>query len=78
MSSWQVPGNRDNDVSIFEEKPKENSVVIDSNPKFEAVNNVSGGLGRPSLFVSSINKDEPIVTRRELWSYYRQLSFIPS
>ncbi|KAF7307521.1 Autophagy-related protein [Mycena indigotica] len=26
--------------------------------------------GKPSLFVSSITKDEPAVTRRELWSYY--------
>ena len=25
------------------------------------------------LFVSSIRKDEPVVTRIELWSYYRQL-----
>ncbi len=24
-------------------------------------------------FVSSISKDEPVVTRRELWSYYRTL-----
>lgn len=23
-------------------------------------------------FISSISKDEPIVTRRELWSYYRE------
>jgi len=23
------------------------------------------------IFVSSLSKDEPIVTRKELWSYYR-------
>ena len=28
------------------------------------------------LFVSSIRKDEPIVTRMELWSYYRQSLFL--
>jgi hypothetical protein len=28
-----------------------------------------------ALFVSSIRKDEPIVTRIELWSYYRQSLF---
>lgn len=27
--------------------------------------------GTAPVFVSSINKDEPIVTRKELWSYYR-------
>jgi hypothetical protein len=27
--------------------------------------------GSAPAFVSSISKDEPIVTRRELWSYYR-------
>ena len=34
--------------------------------------------GKASLFVSSIGKDEPIVTRRELWSYYRQSSIFIS
>ncbi|KAJ3508017.1 hypothetical protein NLJ89_g5981 [Agrocybe chaxingu] len=29
------------------------------------------GVGGTPLFVGSISKDEPIVTRRELWSYYR-------
>ena len=28
------------------------------------------------LFVSSIRKDEPMVTRIELWSYYRQSLFL--
>ena len=28
------------------------------------------------LFVSSIRKDEPIVTRIELWSYYRRSLFL--
>lgn len=32
--------------------------------------------GREPLFVSSIRKDEPIVTRIELWSYYRQSLFL--
>lgn len=29
-------------------------------------------------FVSSISTNEPIVTRRELWSYYRTFYFMPS
>jgi hypothetical protein len=24
------------------------------------------------IVISSINKDEPVVTRKELWSYYRE------
>jgi len=27
-------------------------------------------IGGEPLFISSISKDEPVVTRRELWSYY--------
>jgi hypothetical protein len=26
--------------------------------------------GKGPLFISSISKDEPLVTRKELWSYY--------
>jgi hypothetical protein len=27
-----------------------------------------------TVLISSVNKNEPIVTRRELWAYYRELS----
>jgi len=27
--------------------------------------------GTAPVFVSTVNNDEPVVTRRELWSYYR-------
>ena len=38
----------------------------------------TGGRDRASkpLFVSSLRKDEPVVTRIELWSYYRQSLFL--
>ena len=57
--------------NTLEEKQKEdfgadpiNSVTVDP----------AGGGDRPPL-LSSIRKDEAIVSRRELWSYYRQSSF---
>ena len=52
------------------EKQKEVSVVTDADP-ITVDRAASGSGGRPPL-LSSIGKDEPIVTRRELWSYYRQ------
>ena len=55
----------------LEEKQEEVSVVISPDP-INVV--IAGSGGRPPL-LSSIGKDEPLVTRRELWSYYRQLSF---
>jgi len=29
------------------------------------------------IVISSINKNEPLVTRRELWSYYRACMYTP-
>lgn len=56
---------------LLEEKREEVSVAISADSI--AVDRAGNG-GRPPL-LSSIGKDEPIVTRRELWSYYRQSSF---
>lgn len=39
------------------------SVASDERPK----------KSKGTVLISSISKDEPIVTRRELWSYYREL-----
>ena len=46
--------------------------------RFDIKTTDTGGRDRASkpLFVSSIRKDEPIVTRVELWSYYRQSLFL--
>lgn len=63
-------------TSTLEEKQKleELSMVISGD--FAAVD--SDRVGRQPL-LSSIWKEEPIVTRRELWSYYRQsYSFLSS
>lgn len=58
----------DSAQNALEEKQKENSGddPINSDP--------TGSGSRPPL-LSSIRKDEAVVTRRELWSYYRQSSF---
>jgi len=70
----QVSRNRGtnfNQTAAFEEV----SVAIADRPDTKTVD-YSGGDGKAPVFVSSIRKDEPIVTRRELWSYYRQSSFL--
>lgn len=28
--------------------------------------------GKGTVLISSLSKDEPVVTRKELWSYYRE------
>ena len=67
-----VARSRDNnsDQKVLEEKREEDSVEI-GDLKTSINDTTSGG----PIFVSSIRDDEPIVTRRELWSYYRQSSF---
>ena len=61
--------------NALESQQKEKSVVISADP-INAVNvELAGSGGRPPL-LSSIRKDEAVVTRRELWSYYRQSFFL--
>lgn len=50
--------------------PKNSFDITLENKQEPSVEN-AGGRDR-TFFVSSIKKDEPIVTRIELWSYYRQ------
>ena len=42
-------------------------IVAGSNQNDTDLQRRKGGIG----FVSSISKNEPVVSRRELWSYYR-------
>ena len=51
----------------LEEKQKEVSLEINDQLDFKPENN-----GGDHKFASSTSQHEPIVTRRELWSYYRQ------
>ena len=55
--------------NAFEEEQK---VEISDQLDFKPESNGGGHMPRAPLFVSSISQNEPIVTRRELWSYYRQ------
>jgi hypothetical protein len=48
----------------------EPSVVADVDPS-QAVQRRR----KDPLLISTFNKDEPVVTRRELWSYYRRYPF---
>jgi hypothetical protein len=63
-----------NDLSqnALEDEQKEAAVEIGNNLELKSTDD-AGGRDRVlvPLFISSIRKDEPIVTRRELWSYYR-------
>ena len=43
----------------------------DQDEKATAVQELSRSGGTAPVFVSAVNNDEPVVTRRELWSYYR-------
>ena len=67
--------SRSDGHDLPEEKFKEQDVDVvdrvDSKAGFSDAD-VTGGNG--SIFISSIRKDEPIVNRRELWSYYRAFS----
>ena len=72
----QVPRNPDGEFgqNAVEEEQKEGPVSISDQLdfKFKPENSGGGHMPRAPLFVSSISQNEPIVTRRELWSYYRQ------
>ena len=59
----------------LDERREQDSVVIEDRHDFKTVLDDKSNGSRAPPFVSSIRKDEPIVTRRELWSYYRQSSF---
>jgi hypothetical protein len=65
----QVPKNGfDENSDALEGKQELVSVEIGNR-----LDNAGGRDRAPEpLFVSSIRNDEPIVTRTELWSYYRQ------
>ena len=58
----------------LESQQREKSLVISADTINVVTVDPAGSGGRPPL-LSSIRKDEAIVTRRELWSYYRQSSF---
>jgi hypothetical protein len=62
--------SQDSGQNALEEKQEEVSVVISA----DAINFVTVDRAGRSV-LSSIRNDEPIVTRRELWSYYRQSYF---
>jgi len=54
----------------------ENPVLLDAEQEAIDVLDAKSSTGSPSeektrpVFISTVNKDEPVVTRRELWSYY--------
>lgn len=50
----------------------ENPVVA---PEIDAGSGLKRRTGTAPPFVSSVNEDEPVVTRKELWSYYRAFYF---
>ena len=70
----QVPRNPDGEFgqNALEEGQQEVSVEISDQLNLEPENNAGSHRPRAPLFVSSTSQPEPIVTRRELWSYYRQ------
>ena len=72
LTSQVLMGSSQN---ALESQHREDSVVISADPINVVAVNLAGSGGRPPL-LSSIRKDEAIVTRRELWSYYRQSSFL--
>ena len=72
LTSQVLMGSSQN---ALESQHREDSVVISADPINVVAVNLAGSGGRPPL-LSSIKKDEAIVTRRELWSYYRQSFFI--
>jgi hypothetical protein len=68
--------SNDSAQTALEEKQNDVSVAIGSDPiDFITVDGPSNGRQTP-LFVSSNRRDEPVVTRRELWSYYRQFIYL--
>lgn len=72
----------DNDFgqNALEDKQEEAVIEIDDLNRLDPkTTDDAGGRGKvlAPWFVSSISKDEPIVTRIELWSYYCQSSHPP-
>lgn len=59
----------DSDISPADEKLKTQSEGASGS--IELISHSMDNNG--PMFVSSITKDEPIVTRKELWSYYCKL-----
>ena len=69
----QVPKNDSSENrDALEDKQEPVSVEIGNGFDTKTTDDASGRDRAPEpLFVSSIRKDEPVVTRIELWSYYR-------
>lgn len=60
--------------------PPENLLFNTDPTNMEEVVNTKSDLSNPDgdqVVVSSISKNEPLVTRRELWSYYRAYQYNP-
>lgn len=64
-------------MSNSEKSKKRSSVDLVNEPEDEG-NKDSTAPRTGVTFVSSIRKDEPIVTRKELWSYYCEFLFFVS
>ena len=53
-------------------------VIVNALPEVNSEDSYRGdGQAQDRLPISSIDKREPIVTRKELWSYYRKSAFSP-
>ena len=50
-------------------------LAVQSSPDSESVASKDKHQIQPkgTILISSVGKDEPIVTRKELWSYYREM-----
>lgn len=66
MSPVTPQGDNDFDQNVLED---DQEVAMEADNHLDL--KTTDGRGPLPLFTSSIRKDEPIVTRRELWSYYR-------
>ena len=67
--------NRDVPLAVLEDKQGLASVEIGNCSNIKPKDDAGRDRAPEPLFVPSIRKDEPIVTRKELWSYYRQSLF---
>ena len=70
-----MPGpSPDTHQIALEERREQDSVATEDRLYLKFALDDTSSRGRATPFVSSIKKDEPIVTRSELWSYYCQPS----
>jgi hypothetical protein len=75
MSKPVTDFGENRDVPVLEDKQELASVEIGNRSDIKTKDDAGRDRALEPLFVSSIRKDEPIVTRKELWSYYRQSLF---